>query len=321
MTTTRELGTIEKVDIREVWPTEDGHFTPWLGENLVKLGADLGMDLELVETEAEVGTFKLDVRAHDANTKGEVVIENQFGQTNHSHLGQLLTYASGFDAQAVVWIAESFRDEHKEALDFLNHRTGEDTQFFGVEIETWRIGDSLPAPHFNVVATPNEWRKQGVIRTQSPGNTSERGERYRAFFQVLIDTLRQEHNFTNARKAQSGNWRYFSAGHAQRVQYGATLASGNRARVELYIDNGDKDWNKGLFDQLIEVKTEIESECAEPLEWERLDTARASRIAVYTNGSIIDDTEERLAEIRAWMVERLLKFKEVFGPRLVELVD
>ena len=320
MTTAFELGTIEKVDIKAVWPAEDVDFTPWLGENLDKLGAELGMDLELVETEAEVGTFKLDVRAHDANTKGEVVIENQFGPTNHSHLGQLLTYASGFNAQAVVWIAESFRDEHKEALDFLNHRTGEDTQFFGVEIETWKIGDSLPAPHFNVVATPNEWRKQGVIRTQSSGNTSERGERYRAFFQVLIDILRQEHNFTNARKAQSGNWRYFSAGHAQRVQYGATLASENRARVELYIDNGDKDWNKGLFDQLIEVRTDIESECEEPLEWERLETARASRIAVYTNGSI-DDPEERLAEIREWMVERLLKFKEVFGPRLAELVD
>ena len=124
MTTAQELGTIEKVDITQVWPTEDGHFTPWLGENLDKLGAELGLDLELAETEAEVGTFRLDVRAHDANTKGEVVVENQFGQTDHSHLGQLLTYASGFDAQAVIWIAESFRDEHKEALDFLNHRTG-----------------------------------------------------------------------------------------------------------------------------------------------------------------------------------------------------
>ena len=88
----------------------------------------------------------------------------------------------------------------------------------------------------------------------------------------------------------------------------------------MYIDNGDKDWNKGLFDQLIELKPEIESECAEGLEWERLDTARASRIAMYTNGSI-DDPEDTLAEIRAWMVDRLLKFKEVFGPRLAELVD
>ena len=319
MTTALELGTIEKVDIREVWPTEDGHFTPWLGENLYKLGADLGLDLELAEIEAEVGTFKLDVRAHDANTKGEVVIENQFGQTDHSHLGQLLTYASGFDAQAVVWIAESFRDEHREALDFLNHRTGEDTQFFGVEIELWRIGSSVVAPHFNVVATPNEWRKQTVRNVRS-GNVSDRREKYRAFFQPLMDSLRENYRFTNARTAQPQNWYYFSAGHSQRVQYDATLASGERARIGLYIDNTDKEWNKSLFDNLEERRTEIETELGEPLEWERLDDRRASRIAVYTDGSI-NDSDERLAIIRGWMVERLLKFKEVFGPRLAELVD
>ena len=319
MTSELELGTIEQVDITDVWPTEDDHFTPWLGENLDKLGSELGLDLELVETEAQVGSFKLDVRANDANTKGAVVIENQFGQTDHLHLGQLITYASGFEAQSVVWIAERFRDRHREALDFLNNRTGEDTQFFGVEIKVWKIGNSNPAPYFNVVVTPNEWRKQ-TANTVRSGRVSERGERYREFFQQLIDRLRDDHSFTNARIAQPGNWRYFSAGHAQRVQYGATLANRNRARVELYIDNGDKDWNKNKFDVLLEDKEEIERHCAQTLEWERLDTSRASRIAVYTDGSI-DDTEERLAEIRAWMVERLLKFKDVFGPRLAELVD
>ena len=319
MTTALELGTIEKVDIREVWPTEDDHFTPWLGDNLDKLGAELGLDLELAETEAQVGTFKLDVRANDANTKGEVVIENQFGQTDHAHLGQLLTYASGFDAQAVVWIAERFRDEHREALDFLNHRTGEDTHFFGVEIELWRIGRSLAAPHFNVVATPNEWRKQ-TVRTVRSGNVSDRRERYGSFFQPLMDTLRENHRFTNARAAQPQNWYYFSAGHAQRVQYEATLASGGRARVGLYIDNIDKEWNKNLFDNLEAHRTVIEAELQETLEWERLDDRRASRIAMYIGGSI-NDFEEMLSETRIWMVDRLLKFKEVFGPRLEELVD
>lgn len=319
MTTALELGTIEKVDIRKVWPTEDDHFTPWLGENLDKLGAELGLDLELAETEAKVGTFNLDVRANDANTKGDVVIENQFGQTDHSHLGQLLTYAGGFDAQAVVWIAERFRDEHREALDFLNHRTGEDTQFFGVEIEIWRIGSSQAAPHFNVVVTPNEWRKQ-TVRSVRSGNVSDRREKYRSFFQPLMDTLRENHRFTNARTAQPQNWYYFSAGYAQRVQYEATLASGGRARVGLYIDNTDREWNKNLFDNLERHRAIIEAALGEILEWERLDDRRACRIAAYTEGSITD-SEDRLSETRTWMVDRLLKFKEVFGPRLAELVD
>ncbi len=319
MTTALGLGSIERVDIREVWPTEDDHFTPWLGENLDKLGAELGLDLEVAETEAQVGTFKLDVRANDANTKGEVVIENQFGQTDHSHLGQLLTYAGGFDAQAVVWIAERFRDEHREALDFLNHRTGEETQFFGVEIELWRIGSSAAAPHFNVIATPNEWRKQ-TVRAVRSGQVSDRRERYREFFQPLMDTLRESHRFTNARTAQPQNWYYFSAGHAQRVRFEATLASGGRARIALYVDDTDREWNKILFDNLEEQKAAVEAEIGEALSWERLDERRASRIAAYTEGSI-DDPVERWSFTRQWMVERLLKFKEVFGPRLAELVD
>ena len=318
MTTALELGTIEKVDIREVWPTEDDHFTPWLGENLHKLGAELGLDLELAETEAQVGTFKLDVRANDANTKGEIVIENQFGQTDHSHLGQLLTYAGGFDAQAVIWIAERFRDEHREALDFLNHRTGEDTQFFGVEIELWRIGSSVAAPHFNVVATPNEWRKQ-TVRAVRSGQLSDRRERYREFFQRLIDTLREEYRFTGARKGQPQSWYSFASGFSS-LTYGANFTQEKDARIELYIDRNDKDWNEDQFDSLFGQKQSLELALGESLVWQRLDNRRACRIAVVRPASI-DDDDETLDAIHDWMVERLLKFKEVFGPRLAELVD
>lgn len=318
MTTALELGTIEKVDIREVWPTEDDHFTPWLGENLDKLGAELGLDLELAETEAQVGTFKLDVRANDANTKGDVVIENQFGQTDHSHLGQLLTYAGGFDAQAVVWIAERFRDEHREALDFLNHRTGEETQFFGVEIELWRIGSSVAAPHFNVVATPNEWRKQ-TVRVVRSGQVSDRRERYREFFQQLIDTLREEHRFTGARKGQPQSWYSFASGFSS-LTYGANFTQERDARVELYIDRNDKDWNEDRFDKLFDQKGALEAALDDTLLWQRLDNRRACRISV-TRPASIDDDDESLVRTREWMIERLLRFKEVFGPRLAELVD
>ena len=137
-------------------------------------------------------------------------------------------------------------------------------------VEVWKIDGSRPAPHFN----------------------SDRALRYQAFFRELMDALR-ERGFTNARKAQLQSWYYFSAGHAQRVQYGATFAQEKRARIEVYIDNTDRDWNKILFDRLMERKESIESELSESLEWEHLDDRR--------------------------MIHNLLDFKRVFGPRLDEL--
>ena len=320
MTSENGLAKIERVDLREIWPNEAADFTPWLAENLSELGSIIGLDLELQAQEAPVGGYSLDLLARDLGSGGEVVIENQLGTTDHGHLGQLLTYAAGFDARVAVWIAREFKSEHREALDMLNRRTGEDTQFFGVEIQLWKIDDSRPAAKFELVVRPNEWRKQAVGNATSRGTVSPRRERYRQFFQALMDTLREEHRFTNARSAQPQSWYYFSAGHAQRVQWGASFAQGGRVRIEAYIDNVDGEWTKRLFDQLHQQKQSVESEFGETLEWERLDDRRASRIAVYRTGSI-DEGDDTLTEIRQWMVDRLLKFREVFGPRLNELAN
>ena len=126
-----ELAKIEKVDLRAVWPDEADDFTLWLQDNIDQLGAALGMDIEVQEREAAVGRFSLDLLAQDGNGR-PVIIENQLEATDHDHLGKLLTYAGGHDAEVIVWIAKEFRDEHRAALDFLNSRTGEDTEFFGV---------------------------------------------------------------------------------------------------------------------------------------------------------------------------------------------
>ena len=312
-----ELARIERVDLREVWSNEAADFTPWLEKNIDQLGDALGMDLEVEEREASVGTFSLDLLAREGSGR-PVIIENQLGTTDHSHLGQILTYAAGHNASVIVWIAKKFRDEHRAALDFLNARTGEDTELFGVKVELWKIEGSRAAVYFDLVVTPNEWRKQAAV-TSREGGTSERGEKYRLFFQELMDALREGHQFTRARKAQPQSWYSFSSG-TRWFTYGANFTAHGRARVELYIDSTDRERNKGAFDRLEQQKEVFESELKTGLEWERLENRRASRISILRPGSI-DDNQETLEEIRQWMVDRLLAFRRVFGPRLPELVE
>ena len=319
VTTTQELGTIEKVDIREVWPNEAADFTPWLADNLATLGKALGLDLELQTQEAPVGGYSLDILARDVQSGRPVVIENQLGPTDHAHLGQLLTYAAGFDANVIVWIAKEFRDEHRQALDLLNHRTGEESEFFGVEVELWKIAESPAAVNFNLVSTPNEWRKQTVSSPRVGGPVSERQEKYRAFFQGLIDTLRERHQFTNAKKGQPQSWYAFSAGSSG-FSYGVSFNRDGRARVELYIDTGERERNKQAYDWFEDQKESVESELKVSLEWERLDSRRASRISIRRLGAI-DDDQETLKALEDWMIEKLLDFRRVVGPRLAELKE
>ena len=318
---TPNLAKIERVDLREAWPNEARDFTPWLAENIAELAEALGMDLELQQMEAAVGGYSLDVLATDLNQNRPVIIENQLETTNHDHLGKLLTYAAGYDANVIVWLTREFRDEHRQALDWLNRRTDGQTQFFGVVVELFRIGNSPYAPHFKLVATPNDWSKEadGKVRTDTLV-VSVRSERYREFFQPLIDTLRETHKFTNVRKAQPQNWYSFSAGYGQRITYGANFTGQKQARVEVYIDDGDGDRNIRLLENLELNREEIESALGETLDWQRLENRRACRIALARAGSI-DDDADILADIQNWMVRNLLKVKQVFDPKLAELVD
>lgn len=306
-----EFGKIRKVNIKDIWQHEAHNFTPWLAENLDKLGESVGMDLELIEQEASVGNFSLDVLAKDLSTGHNVIIENQFGDTDHDHLGKMLTYAAGFDASKVIWISENVRDEHRQTIEWLNQRTDTDTQFFAIEIEVIRIDDSKPAYNFKPIVFPNEWRKskkEGRIES-----SSARGEAYRAYFQSLINELRDKHSFTKAKIAQPQNWYTFPTGISG-ILYGTSFAQGGRVRAELYIDVGESDKNKSLFDWLFEHKQTIESEFGESLDWERLDDRRASRIAIYREGTI--DDGEMLKEIQEWAIQELLKFRKIFSPLL-----
>ncbi|WP_305814971.1 DUF4268 domain-containing protein [Photobacterium leiognathi] len=233
------FGELTKVSLREIWPHEASDFTPWLAENIEELGKSLGMDLELIEQEASVGDFSLDILAKDLGSSKSVIIENQLTQTDHDHLGKLLTYAAGFDASIVIWVSESIREEHRQAMDWLNQRTDNETSFFGVVVEVIKIDNSKPAFNFKLVASPNEWQKNKKRKAQRV-STSTKGDKYQSYFQSLIDTLRDSHRFTSAKAGQPQNWYSFSSG-VSGITYGANFSQGGKARAELYIDLGDQE--------------------------------------------------------------------------------
>jgi len=307
-----EFGKIERINLRDIWQKEAKDFTPWLADNIGALGEVLGMELELTDTEATVGDFSLDLLAKDLGSGHTVIIENQLTQTDHDHLGKLLTYAAGFSASIVVWIADIIRDEHKQTLEWLNQRTDEETQFFGVVVEVIKIDDSKPAYSFKPVVSPSEWQKSK--KRQISGAVSAKGEAYRNYFQSLIDELREKYKFTNAKIGQPQSYYAFSSG-VSNIPFVASFAQGSKARTELYIDIGDGEKNKAIFDWLYEQKDDFHSKVGQELEWERLDDKRASRIAIYRDGSI-QSNEEELMDIKAWHIENLLKFKKVFSSLL-----
>lgn len=281
-----------------------------LVENLEGLGAVLGTNLEIDAREAGVGGFSLDILAKALGTSKTVIIESQLTQTDHDHLGKLLTYAAGFDASVVIWIAESIREEHRQALEWLNQRTDTNTDFFCVVVEVLQIEDSNPAYDFRTVVFPNEWQKEK--RSQTTRAPSTRGEAYRQYFQLLIDELREKHRFTGARLAQPQSWYAFSAGTSG-VPVSAVFAGDGTVRVELYIDLGTFEANKALFDWLYLQKSDIEGQVGFPLIWERLDNKRASRVYVSTEGTI-GAAVETLYALREWQVDKLLRFKKIFAP-------
>ena len=314
--TQQEIGTIKQVPITSVWPHEANDFTPWLAENLPLLGKELGMDLELAGTEVPVGNFSLDILAKDANSDAVVAIENQIANTDHAHLGQLLTYSAGKSASVVVWIATKFRDEHRAALDWLNEGTRDSLSFFGVEVQAVKIGDSLPAPLFRLAAAPNTWSKDVG---EAQGEATATQEKYIRYWGPLLEDLRRTHGW-NIGTRYKGSTYYAGAGIGS-SRFGRTMrfTYDGEARVELQVKSADRAWNKTAFDLLRESQAQIEEELGAMI-WERMDDSKMSRLAVARSGHI-DSSEEELEQIRTWMTENLIRFRTVFQPHLEDVLE
>jgi hypothetical protein len=294
---------------------EARHFTPWLAANLAVLGEALGLDLELVETEVHVGDFSVDIVARDLSSGSQVIIENQLERTDHSHLGQLLTYAAGQDSAMVVWISPAFREEHRQALDWLNANTGEGRSFFGVEIELLQIDQSPPAPHFKVVAQPNEWAK--ATRASAATGPTELGLRYQKFFRSLLERFKLlRPGITTSSRVGLRNWYQFSAGRSG-FAFVWSMSGGNRFRVELWISPGTAEENADILATLRAAAPEIEAEVGERTDWEILENRRGCRLAIYR---IVDpENFENDPELAEWAVQTMVRFVDSMRPRIKAL--
>lgn len=306
-----ELGRVNHIkDIREIWMNEARDFTPWLAQNLELLGEELGYDFEIIKTEKEVGNYYLDILAKEVGTGNLVAIENQLEKTDHNHLGQLITYASGVDAKIAIWISKEICEEHRKAIDWLNENAGEDMQFFAIEVQAIRIGNSLPAPTFKIKASPNSWVKGHINPTDQTKNITETKQYYYRFFNNLLGKVKERlPNLTNSKSAGYDSWKTYPSGKSG-YQYSTSFRSQNRISVELYIDTGEKAKNEEGFNLLLQNKKQIEEEVGE-LSWELLEGRRACRIAKYI--STPNDEEERYE----WFVDNLAKFVDVFS-RLID---
>lgn len=215
-----ELGRLQRVDLRDIWVSEAVDFTPWLArsENLEILAETLGLELELEAQEKSVGPFRADILCKDIGTGDWVLIENQLERTDHTHLGQLLTYASGLEAVTIVWIASRFTEEHRSTLDWLNKITDERFQFFGLEVELWRIGESPAAPKFNVVSKPNDWSKSvaQAARSIDDASLSETQVTQREYWAAFHEALKSAQGpVSGNRKPQPQSWMSYSVGRTE----------------------------------------------------------------------------------------------------------
>jgi len=311
----RNLGRLEKRELRSIWTNESGDFTPWLAEaeNLKLLGETIGIDLELEAQEKEVGPFRADLLCKDTANDNWVLVENQLTKTDHSHLGQILTYAAGLEAVTIVWIAESFTEEHRATLDWLNERTDEKINLFGLEIELWCIGDSPIAPKFNVISKPNEWSR--TIQKAAGGDISEH-KRTQLQFWTAFKAYMDVNSKIRCQKPGPQHWMNHSIGksgfHMSSIASmwsSETNSNDPEIRVELTLDGKNA---KQEYAFLEKKKSEIEEAIGFPLKWHNPEDKNSCRI--YTRTSADFRNNQLWPQQHEWLRKNLELFYKVFAP-------
>ncbi len=302
----KNLSKLNTVDLRDVWGHEAIDFTNWLAqqENLDALSEEIGVDIKLIKTEASVGKFSVDILAEEEASGRKIIIENQLEDTNHDHLGKIITYASGYDAEIIIWIVKGVRDEHQKAIEWLNEHTDEDIGFFLIKIELWQIEGSNPAPKFEIRVSPNEWAK-AIKTSPSNGELTDTKLQQLDFWNKFKNYVRENDTRIQLQTPRPQNWYDVSMGSSDGHVALIINSRENFIGCGVYISK-----NKDLFNFLRERKDEIEKEVGESIEW--VDAAVASRIKIKKEAShLFDQTEAE--NYFAWLYEKTVLFQKVFG--------
>ena len=299
------LGRIKQVDLREIWKHEATNFTKWLAkpENLDLLSEEIDIELSLIDTEYNVGRFNVDVYAEEPNTGRKVIIENQLERTDHDHLGKLITYASGLNAEVIIWIVKQVLEEHQQAINWLNENTDEKINFFAIRMEVWKIGESQPAPNFHIVSKPNNWSKS-VKQSIQKTAVSETKLLQLKFWDGFKEYAESKQLNLRLRKTNPQHWYDISFGRTD-SHIGLTINSQKKELAcEIYIPN-----SKETYKEFEKHKVGIDDELGK-LIWMELPTKKASRIKQLRKGDFTK--EDKWEEYFDWLGNTAIRFQEIF---------
>lgn len=304
---------LNKVHIKDIWRTEDRDFTPWLVENIKLLNEDIGLSIQDPERESRLSNFIVDIVAEDG--EGKVIIENQFHNSDHDHLGKLITYVSNVEnTKKAIWIVEEAKHDHKNAIEWLNENV-KTCAFYLVKIQVFKINDSSPAVKFDLISGPSEsTRAMGRIKTE---DSIREKSRY-SFWKQLIEKLNNESNLFSNISPNKYSWIGTSSG-MRGIGYNIAVRKAS-AQAEIYIDRGKgtEEINKEIFQELYDNKESIEEDFGAELIWEKLDSSRACRISKKTNVGGWQD-EENWGEIHSNLIEYIISFEKSFVPYIKKL--
>ena len=305
-----KFGELKEVPMRDVWTHEAREFTLWLERNIGALGNALGLDLRGKQAEKPVGNFSLDLLAETGD--GDIVaIENQFRSTDHSHLGQLLTYAAGCDAKILIWIVEEARDEHRAAVEWLNLKTGVDTHFYLVAVKIVQIDNSLPAYQFIPVVAPNQWGKEQYRKTAEITSAAQKRGQYFSLFTEELEKRGFPFKLSWKFRAATPH-RFFSCIVGSSQWWYRHEFEDGRAYVGISSNAKESSIATEHMKALAKRKSTINKKL--PLEW---DGDWYNSVSISRKGSF-DDSEATLAEIRAWAVENIIKLSKAIPPEMLE---
>ncbi len=314
----KKLSNLNEIgDIRQILPNESTDFTPWLSkeENIAILAEEIGIDITVSETESPIGDFNVDIFGTETGTDRKVIIENQLEESDHDHLGKLLTYAAGKNASAIVWIVRKARDEHRAAIQWLNNHTDETIGFFLCEIKAFTIGDSCPAPKFEVVEAPNDWIRDNRAGSDFSEAEKARRDRRKEYWEQFNEYAGADTEFKKVfklRKANGDHWMDFAMGSSKYHMSVCQIRKDGKLVVKFYISD-----NKALYSFLVSRKKQLEQDSGLSFGWHELPGKKASEITIERNVDF-DNPLTRQSDFK-WITDTMLKMAPAFKKCLAEI--